>query len=205
MKLIDLSHTITNGMPVFPGDEPPSFTQRANFEEDGYTGYRIEMSLHTGTHMDMPFHMVPGGKKGPEINIEKFAGRGVLIDARGKKEIGDDLLTGKSIQNGDIVLVMTGFSKKFGTQEYYENYPLVTSAFAEKMVSAGVSIVGIDTPSPDQAPYKIHRILLGKEILLIENLTNLEALVGLENFEIFAFPPRFDADGSPVRVVAKVK
>lgn len=205
MNLIDLSHTITNNMPVFPGDEPPSFTQRASFEEDGYTGYRTEMSLHTGTHMDMPLHMVPGGKKGSEMNIERFVGRGVLIDARGKKEISDDLLAGKSIQNGDIILVMTGFSKKFGTKEYYENYPLVTESFADKMVSISVSIVGIDTPSPDKVPYNIHRILLGKEVLLIENLTNLEVLICVGNFEVFAFPPKFDADGSPVRVVARVK
>ena len=64
-------------------------------------------------------------------------------------------------------------------------------------------MVGMDTPSPDHAPYKVHKILLGNEILILENLTNLEQLLN-KNFEVIALTPKLEADAAPARVVAKI-
>ena len=65
-------------------------------------------------------------------------------------------------------------------------------------------MVGLDTPSPDSAPYAIHKLLFEQNILIIENLKNLESLAGFNQIEIFAFPLKLDADASPVRIVARV-
>ena len=62
----------------------------------------------------------------------------------------------------------------------------------------------MDTPSPDKYPYKIHKILLKEEILIIENLTNLEELLGVNNFDVIALPAKFYSDGAPIRVIAQI-
>ena len=204
MKLIDLSHTFSETMPVYPGDTPPQFTQVADYKKEGYFGYRLNSGFHVGTHIDAPFHILPGGKRLSEINIEKFFGKGILLDARGKENIDIDLLHEKNIDKNCIVLIMTGWSKKFGQENYYKNRPELTESFAKKIVELGIKIIGMDTPSPDSHPYDIHKILLRGEVLIIENLTNLESLIGRGDFEIIALPAKFYADGAPIRVVARV-
>lgn len=203
MKLIDLSHTFNETIPVYPGDPSPEFVQVSYIETKGYTGFQLKSIMHVGTHIDAPFHMLENGKRLSEIPIEKFFGKGILLDARGKANIDVDLLKNLSVENGAIVLIFTGRSKYYGKDEYYKNRPEITESFAYKMVEYGVKIVGMDTPGPDRAPYNIHKILLSKEVLIIENLTNLEALVGIDKFEIVALPPKMHIDGAPIRVVAK--
>ena len=197
MKLIDLSHTFKENMPVYPGDSLPEFTKVSDLNTKGHTNYQVKTSMHVGTHIDAPFHMLEDGKRLSQINIEKFFGKGILIDARGKNNLDVDLLDNIQIQKGSIVLVFTGHDKYFGKDEYYNKRPLFTEAFAKKMIELRVKILGMDTPGPDKAPYPIHKILLREEILIIENLTNLESLIGVKDFEIIALPPKMDIDGAP--------
>ncbi len=65
-------------------------------------------------------------------------------------------------------------------------------------------MVGFDSPSPDRTPFVIHKLLLGQEILILENLCNLEKLLGVTGFEVVALPAKFRSDSAPVRVVARV-
>lgn len=204
IKYLDLTHTFTASMPVYPGDSKPELVQSAFIDRDGVVDHRLESGMHVGTHMDAPAHMVKDGKYLSEYPSEKFFGRGILIDARDKTFADADLLSGANIQAGDIVLICFGWSKKFGDDEYYKKHPELTKAFANKLVELGVSIVGMDTPSPDKAPYQVHKILLPHDILIIENLANLEALRGKQSFEIIALPAKFQTDAAPCRVVAKL-
>ena len=203
MKYIDLTHTFKQKMPVYPGDPEPVIKQIAFFDKNGYNDFQITTGMHVGTHMDAPLHMIQNGKKLSEYSADHFFGKGHLIDARGKS-INASLLEGKQIVKGDIVLIMTGFSGKFGTPEYYESYPEISDAFASKMVEFGVSIVGIDTPSPDHPPFAIHKLLLKNDILIIENLTNLENLLEHAQFTVVALPVKFYSEAAPVRVVAQI-
>ena len=150
-----------------------------------------------------------------EVLVQKISEAGIKLSARVKTLSEEEAQTLRQfvqkkgvslteVRKGDIVLVLTGFYKKFGQAEYYEKYPEITEDFAKKLVDLGVKIVGVDTPSPDRPPFNIHKLLLKNDVLIIENLTNLEKLLGIKKFEIFAFPPNFDVEGSPVRVVAKV-
>lgn len=205
MKIIDLTHTFSDDMPVYPGDPIPELVQIAHIAKEGYTDYKITTGMHVGTHMDAPLHMLESGKKLSEIEPQQFIGRGVLIDARGKNVIDDSLLIGLSKEKTDIVLVMTGFYKKFHSPEYYESYPEISEPFAQKIISLGIKMVGIDTPSPDRPPFKIHKLLLGNNVLIVENLTNLEPLLGVSSFEVLALPTKFDAEAAPVRVLARLE
>ncbi len=123
MKFIDLTHTFTNDMPVYPGDSTPVLKQTATMEKDHLISYDIKTGMHVGTHMDAPLHMLAGGKKLSDFPAEKFFGNGVLIDARGKSVVDVDVLKGADIQSGDIVLILTGFYKKFREPEYYHSHP----------------------------------------------------------------------------------
>lgn len=204
MKYIDLTHTFKHGMLVYPGDSSPELVVAAdNYEGGKIIHYQLKTSMHVGTHMDAPLHMLENGKRLSEYSVDHFFGKGHLIDARGKL-IDATLLEGKQISKGDIILIMTGFSNKFGTPEYYESYPEISETFASKMVELGVSIVGMDTPSPDRPPFAIHKVLLGNDVLIIENLTNLESLSGHAQFTVVALPTKFDTEAAPVRVVAQI-
>lgn len=202
MEFIDLTQTFTNDMPVYPGDSKPELIQVVFFDKDGYNAHEIKTGIHVGTHMDAPLHMIANGKKISEIVPGMFFGHGVLIDARGKEKIDVDLL--HDVQAGDIVLILTGFGSRFLDSDYYKTYPELTEAFARKLVELHVKMVGADTPSPDREPFLIHKILLAQEILILENLTNLEKLLG-KNFEVMALPAKLATDGAPVRVIAKIK
>ena len=205
MNYIDLSHTFKGQLDVFPGDSPAKLEQVSFFEKDGYNSFYVQTGMHVGTHMDAPFHMLPEGKKLTEFPPEKFIGRGRLIQEQNdSKKIDVDLLKGKDIREGDIVLVDTGHYKKFGTADYYKSYPEITIAFADYIISKKVKILALDFPSPDGFPYKIHKALFENEILIIENLTNLATLHAHGKFKITALPAKFEAAGAPVRVVAEL-
>lgn len=204
MKLIDLTHSFTDKMPVYPGDPEVSFKQVASVDKEGYTDHMINSTMHVGTHIDAPLHMIESGKKIDEIALDKFFGNGVLIDGRGKKQIDSSLLKNIKIEKESIVLIYTGFGEKYRTKDYYVNYPHITEDFAEEMVKLGVKIVGMDILGPDEPPFPTHKILLSHEILIVENLTNLNELLGVQNFEVIAIPAKYHADAAPIRVIAKV-
>lgn len=203
MKILDLTHTFTETMPVFPGDSSPSLKGETDAEMD-IVHFRVDTGMHIGTHMDGPLHMIRGARKLSDMPIERFIAKGHVLNAEGKNEIGVELLEGKQIEKGDCILIHTGWDMKFRTPAFYENYPDLTEAFAQKLVELEVKFVGLDTPSPDKAPYAIHRILLKKEILIIESMCNLERLLDVENFEVIALPTKFDAEAAPVRVIARI-
>ncbi len=204
MKYTDLTHIFTDQAPVYPGDPAPALHRIADIGKDGFVDYELKTGMHVGTHMEGPAHMLSGGKMLSDYPSEKFFGRGIIIDARGKTSAGENLLSHVDIHRGDIVLVCFGWSSEFQEEEYYQNYPELSEGFAKKLAESGASIVGLDTPSPDRAPYSTHKILFGRDILIIENLINLAALIGHPNFEVVALPMKLATDAAPCRVVAKV-
>ena len=125
-----------------------------------------------------------------------------MIDAK-EKTIDATLLSGE-FSKGDIVILNTGYHKQYKQKEYYDTFPEVTEDFAKRAVELVISIVAMDTPSPDRAPFSVHKILLGNGVLIIENLTNLDQLEGKE-FDICALPAKLNTEAAPVRVVAIVK
>jgi kynurenine formamidase len=204
MKLIDLTHTFTDNMPVFPGDPDATLKQSVFIEKEGNNDHTLTTAMHVGTHIDAPLHMISDGKRIDQLDLDQFLGTGILVDARGKKKIDIDLLENKVIPAHAIVLILTGRDKHFGTEDYFSKYPEITQDFAQTMIDHNVNIVGIDTASPEHnPPWDIHKMLLRNNILILENLTNLEKLLNVKEFEVIALPPKLHSDASPVRVIAK--
>ncbi|MGO9379022.1 MAG: cyclase family protein [Dissulfurispiraceae bacterium] len=204
MKLIDLTHEFDDSMPVYPGDTVSQISYCSDIASAGCYVSQVTTGMHTGTHIDGPLHVIEGGISLSEMPLERFIGRGILIDARNKDRIDADLLEDVRLKRKDIVLVMTGCSAEFRATSYYRDYPAVTVRFAEVLVKAGVNMLGLDMPGPDGPPFAIHRLLLAAQVLIIENLTNLEALLAYPHFEVFALPVRFRTEAAPARVIAVI-
>lgn len=199
--VIDLTVLLNENTPIFPGDKETLIEQFGDYSTHGCKDHYIHMGNHVGTHMDAPQHMIPGGKTLDQFPIDKFVGKGRLIDLTdGNFEKVKHL----EIFEGEIVLFRTDASKRYYEKSYFEDFPLMSEEIAEFIVSKKPKMIGLDAGSVDntvEAP--IHKILLGGEVLIIENLTNLSQLEGKE-FEVYALPLNVALDGSPSRVVAKL-
>lgn len=199
---LDLTHLFEEGMPVYPGDPVPTLKQTGRLEVDGFNEFCYCGGFHVGTHMDAPLHMITDGGRISDIPPAKFFGRGVLIDARGASEVTASFLDGVEFRKGDIVIVLTGWYKKFHEGDYYGNFPAIAPEFAQKLVENEVSIVALDTPSPDRPPFPVHKILLGNGVLIIENLANVDSLLEIGSFEVIALPAKYQWEAAPIRVIA---
>lgn len=198
---LDLSVTVNEQTPVYPGDPATKIEQAGVLAKDGYCDHYISMGTHVGTHIDAPMHMLEGGKSLNHIPVEQFIGRGRLVEVEGSDF---DAVKKAGIQSGDIVLFHTGMSNKYREEVYFEDYPAMSEEVARYLVETKVKMVGVDTCSVDnQDGFPIHKILLGGNVLIIENLTNLDQLTG-KNFKVYALPLNLQIDGSPARVIAEV-
>ncbi|MDO8626577.1 MAG: cyclase family protein [Candidatus Magasanikbacteria bacterium] len=204
MRFVDLTQTFTSAMPVYPGDSLPRLIQSASLENDGASNFELTTSMHVGTHVDGPAHMIPGGERLCDYPPETFFGKVVIVDARGQPEISAAMLNDVPLARDMIVLVCTGWAEKYGTESYYQEYPAVTLEFARALVNAGVKMVGFDSPSPDHPPFLVHKVLLNDRILIIENLTNVVGLLGEKKAELVVAPLKIEADSAPARVIAMV-
>ncbi len=205
MKYIDLTHTISHKMPVFPGEAEPSILRDELPEDAGYVTHRLESNMHTGTHIDAPFHA-----KSDEITIDNFplslfVGTAAVIDVRGLKKILMQPEWEPLFRKYTIILFCTGYSKEWKTDCYYRDYPEFDTKIATALASNGVKITGFDSPSPDKSPFEFHGIYLRDGRFLIENLTNLEILLDEENVTFIALPLKIEAEASLVRAVAMIE
>lgn len=201
-KLIDLSQDITDNMVVHPYDDKVKLYQDRYLEKDKYNNFRLEIGMHAGTHIDSPMHLTDSKTFINEIPLERFMGKGCLLDVRGEKIITFKKEYIDVVHENDIVIVYTNYSDKYGTEEYYENHPVIDGDLADFFVEKNIKMLGIDLPSPDRYPFEIHKKLLKNDILIIENLTNLWKLADVGPFNIIAFPLKIRAEASMARVIA---
>ena len=209
MKILDLSHILEVGMPVFPGTGLPAFKETASIETDGYREKKIAICSHTGTHIDAPAHIITGTKTLDQLPVETFCGDAFLLNCAGTgKETIDlqDLHTREdAICKCEYLLFHTGWSRYWGDEQYFSGYPVLAPDAARWLAGLGLKGVGMDTISADPSDsvdLPIHTILLGAGMVIVENLTKLSA-VPIHSFLFACFPLKIKhADGSPVRAVA---
>ena len=205
MKVYDLTHTMRNDMPVYPGTEQPRLTTACTIEEVGYRETLLHMYSHTGTHMDAPAHMLPDGAALDRYPGEKFVGAAIVVDCRGEKDISLPLLQRYDLSGVDFVLFCTGWDKKWGTPAYYENFPCLTAEAAAYLAALPLKGVGEDSISLDpcdSTEFPNHITLMKAGFINTENLTGLDALLG-RRFTFVTLPLKFEnADGCSCRAIA---
>jgi arylformamidase len=225
MQVIDLTHTIHDDIQIYPGDPKPSISRGLTHEKDDCHVDLLNLGSHTGTHIDAPYHFLKDGQRINEIPVQRFIGNGILIDVSGKSDRGlidsTDLKSSASeINNGDFVILKTGWDRYFGTAKYYL-HPYLSADGARLLVKKGVSLVGVDALNvdptyyankdsysavkdlPDEASYgyPVHDLLLSNNVLIVENLCCLDKINAVKGIYSFLPLKLKDSDGSPIRAV----
>ena len=209
MKIIDLTHYISEDMPVYPGTETPKLKIANTYEKDGFKETLMVMYTHTGTHMDPPAHIYEGKTTLDEFPIEQFIGKALVIDCSDVNE-GDKIqmrhINQELADKADFLLFYTGWDKYWGTDKYFGDYPYMNEEVVDYIIKqdlkgVGLDTIGIDPISDDKLT--IHKkIFTSNEMVVIENLMNLDKL-GKLLFTFIALPLKHvDADGSPIRAIA---
>ena len=217
VRLVDLSHRLTSGGTVFPGDPEIRLAPAAQIDADGFAVTSVTMGSHSGTHVDAPSDTVPGGRTMDGVDVARLIGRAHLLrvpDATPRQRIGMELLEGQLAALPDdarIVLLVTGWDRFWGGAAYLD-HPFLDAAVGEHLRDRGVDVLGVDTLNPDEtapdgsAPLPVHEALLGADRLIIENLRGLADLpASVTSLELTALPlPLGGADGAPVRAIATI-
>jgi len=215
MKIVDLTLTVSDKIPTFPGSPQPSFIPWENVKEDGYNLELLFLSTHTGTHMDAPYHFLEKGAKIHEISLKKLVSEAVLIKS---KKRGGESITKTDIQkfekkHGKItsfssVIFYTGWQRNLQKKYYFTKNPGLSVSAAKYLASKKINLVCIDSPSIDlgkDSKFSVHQIFAKKGILIVENLANLEKIKS-SKFHLVVLPLKLkNATGSPVRAIAFVE
>jgi len=206
----ELSHRITSGMQVYPGDPGVEIGSALEVARDGVDVAQLHLGSHTGTHLDAPSHTVPGGRTTGRIGLDELVGESLVVhldglaprQLYGLAELASALAGGLPERVPPIVVVDTGWASRFGTDAALEHPALDPDAAAE-LLRRGMRVLAVDTLSPDPTGgdgFPVHDVVLGGDALIVENLTGLEGLP--ERVRVGLFPLPIDADGAPVRAVA---
>jgi kynurenine formamidase len=213
-KLIDLSHTIEDGMITYKGLPAPIICDYLSREasREHYTGGtefhigKIEMVANTGTYVDSPFHRFADGIDLSELPLESLAELpGIVVHT---SEMGQ-AVSANAFRDLDLkgkaVLVHTGWARHWRTDQYFEGHSFLTSDAAAYLVEAGASFVGIDSLNIDDTndgSRPVHTQLLRANIPICEHMCNLERLPE-SGFRFHAVPVKVKAFGTfPVRAYA---
>ena len=215
MKIVDLTLTVSDKIPTFPGSPPPSFIPWENIKEYGYNLELLFLSSHTGTHMDAPHHFLEKAAKIHEISLKKLVSEAALIQCRKS--------SGQSITKTDIqkfekkhgkitgfssIIFYTGWQKNLQKKYYFTKNPGLSVSAAKYLASKKISLVGIDSPSIDlgkDSKFSAHKIFAKKGLLIVENLANLDKIKS-SKFHLVVLPLKLkNATGSPVRAIEFVE
>lgn len=169
------------------------------------------MYTHTGTHIDVPYHILEKGLTIDKFDIDNFIGKARIIDIT---NIGSNIIGIKDLKKYetwlkdiDYLILKTGWSKYWGDDKYFRDFPTLSIEAAEWILQFNLKGIGIDAISVDPIEdklFSVHNILFKKNLIIIENMTNLDEVKN-RIFILCCLPLKFkDADGSPVRAVAIV-
>lgn len=199
---IDISRPIQPGMAVYKNKEEkqPEITPVSRTPEASMNESALFMNLHTGTHMDAPFHQIPSGKTIDQVDPTLFVGPCRVLDLR---EVADKIMAKDlmpyNIQSGEILLFKTRNSE---SETFDPKFVYLDATAAQFLKERRVQAVGIDAMSVerDDPTHRVHQILLGAEIGVLEDIRLKDVKEG--TYRLVAVPLRLNGvDGSPCRAL----
>lgn len=209
MKFYDVSLLISDDMLVWPGDPGVSMSLRNSLSKgDQANVTQIQMGVHTGTHIDAPFHFEPEGRSIDELHMETLMGPCKVIEMlEVKGAIGAFELKNIDFEGASRILFKTRNSKwwELGEKEFQEEFVYLGEDGAKFLIDQGVKLVGIDYLSIESfasSENAVHHLLLRNEVIIVEGLNLSKVSSG--DYELIALPLRLKgADGAPARVVLR--
>ncbi|HEY9060350.1 MAG TPA: cyclase family protein [Pseudobacteroides sp.] len=202
MKIIDVSMTIHRDMPVYKNkdEKRPVITVTSDFKKGSSYESRIDMDLHTGTHIDMPLHMIEGGKTSESLDIHRLVAKCFVIDLTGVEgKITEYDLRSKVLPSCDFILFKT---KNSFCTNFDPDFVYLDVTGAEYISSIGIKGVGTDALGIERAQpgHETHKILLGSGIIIIEGLRLAHVEEGI--YQMIALPLKIDkTEALPARVI----
>lgn len=216
-QLIDLSHTIEDGMITYKGLPAPiicdhlSRVASRQYYAEGteFQIGKITMVANTGTYIDSPFHRYADGRDIAALDLQSLARlEGVVVRVTGiaDRAIPREAFLADEV-GGKAVLVHTGWDTHWRTDQYFEGHPYLTAEAADYLKNAQAALVGIDSYNIDDTSdlrRPVHTTLLGAGIPIIEHLRGLHQLPA-SGFRFSAVPPKVKGIGTfPVRAYATI-
>lgn len=206
MRIYDITLTLSAEIPTWPGD-PKFIMERFDKIEagDNTNTTRFEMSAHTGTHVDAPYHFINHGKGVDQLSLKILTGRVYVL------HLADlSVITAADLEKADIpprtrrLLIRTRNSEYWakGVKEFQTDFVGLTADAADYLVKRGVKLIGVDYLSV--APYKqsrpTHEILLRNNVIIVEGLNLAEVAQG--RYMLYCLPLKLKgADGAPARAI----
>jgi kynurenine formamidase len=209
-RLVDLSHPLTEQVPIYPGDPEPRIFTATTVAQDGYNLSHVHMGTQTGTHIDAPFHFRDQGATVDRMPLELTVGPGVVVPVRGKAAREPITLSDlepyrERLGPGRIVLFATGWYEHAGSAAFFD-HPYLDADVGRAMLDAGVRTIAIDTLNADStggAEFPIHEMFADAGGYIAENLAGTAGLTpGVEPLLVLLPLNLAGCDGAPVRAVA---
>lgn len=202
MKLYDISMPISADMPVFKNESSrkPELIPVKSIDENQVVIHKILLDLHSGTHIDAPSHYFKEGKTIDQLSMTKEVTKCRVIDLTSVEDrICEVDLVKHHIQNGEFVLLKT---KNSSDNVFNPEFVYLTEEGARYLIQQGVKGVGIDamTIERNQPNHETHKLLLEKEIMIIEGLRLANVMAG--DYSMVALPINIvGAEAAPTRVL----
>lgn len=231
-EVIDLSQEIYHKHPLHELHQPTAIWTHHTYEEGAeilgdslgtdnppfvYSTKSVLMNDHGPTHVDAFAHFGPDGDTIEEMPLELFFGPGKAIEVTKYDGASDEVITvedmeeacdeaGVEIEDGDTLLVNTGhYEETHPSKAYVDDYIGFSREAAQWMVDQGVKNFGVDAPGPDNSDdltFPTHQVSREEKVPHIENLKNIDKIIG-EEFMFYGFPLKIrDGTGGPMRAVA---
>lgn len=221
MRLIDLTIPWGPEVEPVPGHPHIYYVPIHHHELHGLSTAYATFSIHTGTHIDAPYHFIKDGLTMEQVPLDWLNGPAVLVDLRQVARPGQaftvEMLRGAAGDPSELrdrrVVLWSGWAQQtWNRPAFYRDNPYLANSAAQWLVAAGVRALAVDfavdggPPKPPGEPkYPVHLITLGANVCLIENLINLDR-IGRKHFTLLAMPvPVKGGNGGPARVAAWVE
>lgn len=191
MQFYDISISPLEPTAVYPNDKPTSLTEEGQMQVQGYRLHNIEMSLHSGTHIDFPAHFIMGGKLAENYTLDEFILHATVVP----EDIA--LETAAVMKEGQALLVKTQ------NKDSQWKTDGINLELAQMCTAQGLAMVGIDQLSVDgdnTYDFTIHQMLLGSGIRILENLNLQDVPAG--DYRLLCFPLKIETvEAAPTRAV----
>ncbi len=213
-KLYDLTQPLYHNCPGWPGKRLATIDWANQALNHGSNCEVVSFDTHTATHVDVPYHFLPDGKKLHEVPVDTFAGPAVFFDLRNVVQpdtaiAPDDIKPFMSrVEKGDIVVLVTGYGHRYGfSEEYLHKYPYLGGPAAEMLAASGAKGIATDALSMggwgcDEKGRPCHLALLGKGLFILEGLFVPEEVMDGKKRFFTCFPMLLQGcGGGPARAV----
>ncbi|MGN1386375.1 MAG: arylformamidase [Bacillus sp. (in: firmicutes)] len=204
MSWIDISQPLTANIAVWPGDTPFQYTVSCTKEESGSVNIgSLTMSMHTGTHIDAPFHFDNNGLRVLDLNVSVYVGKARVIDVSAFESIGREQLANFELEGVKRLLLKSKTANNPAV--FPEKISFLRADAAPFLQAKGIVLIGVEVPSVDPLDSKdlpAHHALFHHGVHILENIVLSQVEEG--DYELIALPLALEeADGSPVRAIIK--